>query len=283
MSGPTTDDEGPWSFDSLMNSESDEEDETDDMPANDMTVITVEYALFADLAASGELDAETVTKIDKLFDRNTTLGRAKSDNCIALAKQVGCTPNRLIAEFGKRRQAAGTQRAQAWRLPAETVTKIDKLFGRNITLGDRKSDNCIALAKQVGCTPRRLCEEFGKRRAAAGTQRAPAARLPAETVTKIDTLFDDNTTLGTAKSDNCIALAAQVGCTPERLYTEFKKRRKLAGIGKSGEKKAAVKKTIKKKSPPEKKALAPCTANKPAPMPPPQTPPEPMSPPPGWA
>jgi hypothetical protein len=57
---------------------------------------------------SGALPAETVTKIDKLFKANTTLGRAKSDNCIALAKQVGCTPTRLIAEFGKRREAAAS-------------------------------------------------------------------------------------------------------------------------------------------------------------------------------
>jgi hypothetical protein len=39
MSGPTTDDGGPWSFDSLMNS-SDEEDDPD-MPDNNMTVITM--------------------------------------------------------------------------------------------------------------------------------------------------------------------------------------------------------------------------------------------------
>ena len=110
MSGPTTDDEGhPWSFECLMNS--DEEDDAD-MPDNTMTVITVEYALFAeDPDASGELDAETAAEIDKLFKANTTLGGVKSDNCIALAKQVGCTPARLSAEFSKRRAASGTKRA----------------------------------------------------------------------------------------------------------------------------------------------------------------------------
>jgi hypothetical protein len=114
MSGPTTDDGGPWSFDSLMNS-SDEEDETD-MPDNKMTVITVEYDLFAaDQAAAGELDAETAAEIDKLFKANSVLGGKESDNCIALAKQVGCTPARLFTEFKKRRAAAGTKRASGKR------------------------------------------------------------------------------------------------------------------------------------------------------------------------
>jgi hypothetical protein len=114
MSGPTTDDEGrPWSFECLM--DSDEEDDPD-MPDNTMTVITVEYALFAeDPDASGELDAETAAEIDKLFKANTTLGGVKSDNCIALAKQVGCTPGRLFKEFGKRRAASGTKRASGKR------------------------------------------------------------------------------------------------------------------------------------------------------------------------
>ena len=107
MSGPTTDDGGPWSFDSLMNS-SDEEDDPD-MPDNNMTVITIEYALFAaDSAASGEPDAETAAEIDKLFKANSVLGSIKSDNCIALAKQVGVQPNRLYTEFKKRRAASSS-------------------------------------------------------------------------------------------------------------------------------------------------------------------------------
>ena len=114
MSGPTTDDGGPWSFDSLMNS-SDEEDETD-MPDNKMTVITVECALFAaDQAASGEPDAETAAEIDKLFKANSVLGGVKSDNCTTLAKQVGVQPGRLFTEFKKRRAASGTKRASGKR------------------------------------------------------------------------------------------------------------------------------------------------------------------------
>jgi hypothetical protein len=67
-----------------MNS-SDEEDDPD-MPDNNMTVITIEYALFAaDSAASGELDAETAAEIDKLFKANSVLGGVKSDNCTTLA------------------------------------------------------------------------------------------------------------------------------------------------------------------------------------------------------
>jgi hypothetical protein len=134
MSGPTTDDGGPWSFDSLMNS-SDEEDETD-MPDNKMTVIIVEYALFAaDQAASGELDAETAAEIDKLFKANSVLGGKESDNCIALAKQVGVQPNRLYTEFNKRRAASGTKRAPSGEPDAETAAEIDKLFKANSVLG----------------------------------------------------------------------------------------------------------------------------------------------------
>jgi hypothetical protein len=152
MSGPTTDDGGPWSFDSLMNS-SDEEDETD-MPDNKMTVIIVEYALFAaDQAASGELDAGSAAEIDKLFKANSVLGGKESDNCIALAKQVGCTPGRLFTEFKKRRAAAGTQRAAAGELDAETAAEIDKLFKANSVLGDVKSDNSQNHRSRCHATP----------------------------------------------------------------------------------------------------------------------------------
>eukprot|EP01046_Picozoa_sp_COSAG06_P008929 COSAG06_NODE_457_length_15473_cov_68.819240_8_plen_216_part_00 len=201
MSGPTTDDGGPWSFDSLMNS-SDEEDETD-MPDNKMTVIIVEYALFAaDQAASGEPDAETAAEIDKLFKANSVLGSVKSDNCIALAKQVGVQPGRLFREFVKRRAASGTKRAAAGELDAETAAEIDKLFKANSVLGGVKSDNCIALAKQVGVQPGRLFTEFKKRRAASGTKRAAAGELDAETAAEIDKVFKANSVLGSVKSDN---------------------------------------------------------------------------------
>jgi hypothetical protein len=174
MSGPTTDDEGPWSFECLMNS--DEEDDPD-MPDNNMTVITVEYTLFAaDPAASGELDAETAAKIDKLFKANSVLGDQKSDNCSAQAKQVGCTPARLYAEFKKRHAASGTKRASAGELDAETAAKIDKLFKANSVLGGEESDNCTTLAKQVGCTPARLYAEFKKRCVASRTKRAGGGR-----------------------------------------------------------------------------------------------------------
>jgi hypothetical protein len=103
------------------------------------------------------------------------LGSVKSDNCIALAKQVGVQPGRLFTEFVKRRAASGTKRAAAGEPDAETSAEIDKLFKANSVLGSVKSDNCIALAKQVGCTPARLITEFGKRRAASGTKRVRAS------------------------------------------------------------------------------------------------------------
>jgi hypothetical protein len=134
-------------------------------------------------------------------------------------------PNRLYTEFEKRRAASGTKRAAAGEPDAETAAAIDKLVKANSVLGGKESDNCIALAKQVGCTPARLSAEFSKRRAASGTKRAAPGELDVETAAEIDKLFKANSVLGEAKSDNCIALAKQVGCTPGRLFTEFKKRR----------------------------------------------------------
>eukprot|EP01046_Picozoa_sp_COSAG06_P118034 COSAG06_NODE_65163_length_257_cov_1.677215_1_plen_50_part_10 len=49
------------------------------------------------------------------------LGDVKSDNCTTLAKQVGCTPDRLYKEFGKRRAAAGTKRVAVGEPDAETA------------------------------------------------------------------------------------------------------------------------------------------------------------------
>ena len=112
-----------------------------------------------DPAESGGLSAETKAKIDKLFDAGQVLGYVTSEKCKAAARKVGCTPSRLYTEFGKRRQAAGTQRVRCVRLPAETKAKIDKLFDAGRVLGHVTSEKCKAAARKVGCTPSRLYTE----------------------------------------------------------------------------------------------------------------------------
>ena len=65
--------------------------------------------------------------------------------------------------------------AEPRELSADTVTKIDELYAADPVIGNRDSEKCKAAARKVGCTPRRLFYEFGKRRKEAGTQRAPMA------------------------------------------------------------------------------------------------------------